>query len=154
MSKSRKTYIVNPQKKVVVTLMNANTEFGDVLGVADEVIRKCTCPTTYAVLDMMESAKNLKLPDLDIPIDAVFKGVSKCDDHDEFDKETGIMIADNKAEMKYHIAMAKKYKRLTKLFEKAFEEMYVLECEHANKALKLKERNDKFLKTPNEGFEF
>lgn len=140
-----KRYIINPEEKVVVAMMNANTiDPDDTAGVADEVVEKCTSLTMYAVIELINRAVDCNMPNLDIPCDELYKGIAKCDEYDDFDPVLGKQIAGNKAEMKYHIAMSKKYKRLVDILGKAYEELYILECEHANKALKISNNIKKY----------
>lgn len=129
-----KRFIVKPDEKVVVAVMNVPD-----CGVTDEVTMKCTKPTMYAVLNMIMDACDLDIPDLEIPFHASYKGVSKCDEHDTFDEIKGKKIAGEKADMKYHASMMKKYKRLSDLFKKASDEMQVLEFEHMRKHMHIKE---------------
>lgn len=121
-----KRFIVKPEEKVVVAIMDASEG-----GVTDEVVSKCTKPTMFAVLNLIMNAYDMKVPELEIPYNASYKGVSMCDQYDIFDEKKGRDIAGSKADMKYHTAMAKKYKRLADIFEKAQEEMYILETNHA-----------------------
>lgn len=140
-----KNYIVNPEKKIVVAILKANIDnVDDMKGIADEVIRECSRTTIYAILELIEKAGDFDMSNLDIPYEVLYKGIAKCDEHDEFNEEIGKKIAGNKAEMKYHIAMAKKYKVLVSLIEKAYEELYVLECKHANKAFKINNNIKKY----------
>lgn len=134
-----KTYIVKPEEKVVVATMCVTQD-----RIEDEVTTKCTKSTMYAVLDMLTNTYDLKIPDLEISYKTIYKGVSKCDSYDEFDERKGKDIARNKADMKYHIAMMKKYKRLKDIFAKAFDEMYRLEMEHLNKVDNIKESLQKY----------
>lgn len=141
-----KEFIINTDKELVVSLLKTNTEKDHYkYGIVDEVITKCSDNTCYSVISLIENYYyNGSI--LDIPTDAVYKGVAKCDKHDKFDEEIGKKIAGDKAEMKYHFAMAKKYKKLVEIIGKAYEELYTLECKHVNKALKLNDRIEQYTK--------
>ncbi len=135
-----KRFIVKPDKKVVVTILDASES-----GVTDEVVSRCTKPTMYAVLNLIMNAYDMNIPDLEIPYNASYKGVSICDEHDTFDEKKGKDISGSKADMKYHIAMAKKYKRLSEIFDRAQKEMRVLELEHQLKSVHIEEKLYKYL---------
>lgn len=135
-----KRFIVKPDKKVVVTILDASES-----GVTDEVVSRCTKPTMYAVLNLIMNAYDMNIPDLEIPYNASYKGVSICNEHDTFDEKKGKDISGSKADMKYHIAMAKKYKRLSEIFDRAQKEMRVLELEHQLKSVHIEEKLYKYL---------
>lgn len=141
-----KKYIVKAEKELVVSLLKVNDKENDYkYSVVDEVYSKCSSDTYYSIIGLIENYYyNGNV--LDIPTEAVYKGVAKCDNFDEFNEKTGKRIAGNKAEMKYHLAMAKKYKKLVEIIGKAYEELYVLECEHANRALNLNHRIEEYTK--------
>ena len=130
-----KRFIIKPEEKVVVAIMDASEG-----GVTDEVVSRCTKPTMYAALSMIMNAYDMNVPDLEIPYNASYKGVSMCDQYDIFDEQKGRDIAGSKADMKYHTAMAKKYKRLSDIFDKAKKEMRVLELEHQLKSARIEEK--------------
>ena len=135
----KKEFMISQKDKLVETTIDASR-----YGVTDEVAKKCTKTTMHIVLDMILNAYKLKVPDLDIPYKASYKGIAKCDKNDVFSERKGKEIAGSKADMKYHIAMMKKYKRLAGVFEKAQEEMYILEMNHALKAQNIKNNLNKF----------
>lgn len=131
-------FIINTDNNTVVAIL-PNME-----DVTDEVARKCTKSTTYAVLELIENAYRFKQPELDIPYEAKFKGVAYCDRHDMFCKNIGKDISENKALKKYHSSMAKKYARLSELLKKASEEMCSLEASHIVKALNAEKSINKY----------
>ncbi len=137
-----KNFIIKPEEKVVVAIMDASEN-----GVTDEVVSKCAKPTMYAVLSLIMNAYDMNISELDIPYNASYKGVSICDEHDIFDEKKGKDIAESKANLKYHTAMAKKYKRIANIFEKAQKEMHILETDHALVAKNIKDSLNKFYVT-------
>lgn len=137
-----KRFIIKPEEKVVVAIMDASNR-----GVTDEIVSKCTKSTMYAALNLIMNAYDMNVPDLEIPYNASYKGVSTCDEHDIFDEKKGRDIAESKADMKYHTAMAKKYKRLVDILAKAQKEIHVLELEHQLKSLRIEERLCKYLES-------
>lgn len=139
-----KRFIVKPDEKVIVAIMDASER-----GVTDEIVSKCTKPTMFAVLSLIMNAYDMNIPDLEIPYNASYKGVSTCDKNDTFDEKKGRDIAGSKADMKYHTVMAKKYKRLVDIFDKAQKEMHVLELEHRLKGLRIEEKLCKYLEPGN-----
>lgn len=135
-----KRFIVKPDEKIVVAIKDASEN-----GVTDEVVSRCAKPTMYAVLSLIMNAFDMDIPDLEIPYNASYKGVSICDEYDDFDEKKGKDISGSKADMKYHMAMAKKYKRLSDIFDKAQKEMRVLELEHQVKSAHIEEKLCKYL---------
>lgn len=136
-----KRFIVKPEEKVVVAIMDAYCD-----GIQEEVEKKSTRLTANLVQHIITNdyRKGLNYPNYEIHYNVPYKGVSKCDKDDEFDEKKGKNIAGNKADMKYHIAMMKKYKRLKDIFAKASDEMYELEMEHLNKVDNIKESLQKY----------
>lgn len=70
--------------------------------------------------------------------------VARCDDRDAFDEKTGIIVADSKAEIKYHTYMIKQYARMMKRLEKIYSAMAIGINDHENQISILKEKLEKF----------
>jgi hypothetical protein len=81
----------------------------------------------------------MELYDKDFP--ESFKGIAICDDEDNYDSNKGRMIAENKASMKYHKAMIRRY---TKYINALYKIISILEkrseC-HTNKLISLGKKN-------------
>ena len=93
----------------------------------------------YLALKIIEEL-DMELYDEDFP--ESFKGVAICDDEDKYDSNKGRMIAENKASMKYHKAIIRRY---DKYINTLYKIIHILEkrlmC-HTNKFISLNEKNN------------
>ncbi len=70
-----------------------------------------------------------------------FKGVAICNDEDKYDSDTGRMIAENKASMKYHDAMARRYIKYIDALHKIIPILEKRSAYHAAKRASLNFKN-------------
>lgn len=70
-----------------------------------------------------------------------FKGVAICDDEDKYDSIKGRMIAENKASMKYHKAMIKRYDKYISALREIIPILRNRLTYHANKLASLDCKN-------------
>lgn len=129
-----KRFIVQEDKGVVVAIKD---EFDSLL---DE-LKKCSSKTTCELLSDFILWNDEK-PYLSLE-NKTFKGVAKCDEYDSFDVEKGLDIAGLKADMKYHGAMAKKYKLIGDMLDHALDEVSALYLKHLTKEYNIAENIDR-----------
>lgn len=70
-----------------------------------------------------------------------FKGVAICDDEDKYDSTKGRMIAENKASMKYHKAMIRRYDKYISALRKIIPILRKRLTHHATKLASLDCKN-------------
>lgn len=126
----RKRFITNEENGTVIAILD------DYEDVCKEVLRRCTNNTAITVLGAIFNFEECDLKELNT--NSVFKGVAKCDGSDKYDERIGKDIAGNKADMKYHNAMAKKYKMIFNVLKEAAEEIDRLYARHTVKAYNIK----------------
>lgn len=125
-------FIVKPEEKIVVAIMSGMED------VTNEVLRKCTKSTQHVVDELISSGRHFNCPKLDLPYKTEFRSVARCDDRDIFDEKIGKNISENKALLKYHTTMQRKYGRLSELLKKASKEIEELRINHILKAINIR----------------
>ena len=129
-----KRFIVQEDKGIVIAIKD---EFDSLL----HELKKCSSKKTYELLNDFilwygdEPSLNLE--------NKSFKGVAKCDGIDSFDVEKGLDIAGLKADLKYHRAMAKKYKLISNMLDHALDEISALYLKHLTKECNIAESIDR-----------
>lgn len=131
-------YIVKPEQGVVVGTLYRNG--------CDGIYLETNYDAKHKLLNMfiellirrglIEDIKDVPHP---------FKGVAKCQAPDEFSEKTGKQIVDIKTTYKYHVAMARKYRQLIRIFRKMVREAELLEQKHWKAAIKLDEKLESFM---------
>lgn len=124
---------IQPKHKVVVGKGLRDTY----INAFEEVEAKCSKTTIDILTPMFMS--NDKCFNIDIVCGKDFIGVARCDDEDEFNEQIGKIIAANKADMKYHNAMSRKYELIIKLLDRVYEEINRLRLFHLQKVENIKE---------------
>lgn len=132
-----KKFIVQEDKGIVIAIKD---EFDSVF---DELIDCCSKETALILNPaVFNSCSWNKVKTLEIE-NSCFKGVAKCDEYDSFDVEKGVDIAGLKVDMKYHRAMAKKYKLIGDILNHAIEEVNSLYKKHLTKECNIAESIDR-----------
>lgn len=115
-------YIIKPDEKVVVGIVNNRKK---IPGVIDELIE--SFPKKYSDMIWFGFQKLIT----DVPHEkAPLKAIAMCMDEDEFSKETGIDIVDEKLNYKYHSSMVKKYEQLEKYLKLVLDKVEELKILH------------------------
>lgn len=132
-----KRFIVQEDKGIVIAIKD---EFDSIV---EELIDCCSKETAFilntAVFNSC-SCNNVNTLELE---NTFFKGVAKCDEYDSFDIEKGKDIAGLKVDMKYHRAMAKKYKLIGDMLDHALDEVSALYLKHLTKEYNIAESIDR-----------
>lgn len=132
-----KKFIVQEDKGIVIAIKD---EFDSVF---DELIDCCSKETALILNPaVFNSCSWNKVKTLEVE-NSNFKGVAKCDDIDSFDVEKGLDIAGLKADLKYHRAMAKKYKLISNMLDHALDEINALYLKHLTKECNIAESIDR-----------
>ena len=132
-----KKFIVQEDRGIVIAIKD---EFDSVF---DELIDCCSKETALILNPaVFNSCSWNKVKTLEVE-NSNFKGVAKCDDIDSFDVEKGLDIAGLKADLKYHRAMAKKYKLISNMLDHALDEINALYLKHLTKECNIAESIDR-----------
>ena len=132
-----KRFIVQEDKGIVIAIKD---EFDSVF---DELIDCCSKETALILNQaVFNSCLWNKVKTLEVE-NSNFKGVAKCDEIDSFNIEKGLDIAGLKADMKYHRAMAKKYKLISNMLDHALDEISALYLKHLTKERNIAESIDR-----------
>lgn len=109
---------------------------GSIKSLHGEIWTKCSKPT-WSVLNHICNMNDLE-------VSSTFKGVANCANDDEYDEEYGKGLAEQKAMLKYHKSMSKKYKKMIDILRKALDEATELEVRHYRKARNIEEDYRKY----------
>lgn len=115
-------YIIKPDEKIVVGIVDDRKK---VPGVIDELVDRF--PQKYS--DMIWFGFQKLITDVPHEKDPL-KAIAVCQDEDEFSKETGINIVDDKLNYKYHSSMVKKYEQLEKYLKPVLDKVNELKLLH------------------------
>lgn len=132
-----KKYIVKPEDKIVIAM----AEDDSYEGTFEEVIKYCGDETYCMLLELITNSDNL-----DIAYGNLFKSVARCDNYDEFNEKVGKEIAGSKTDIKYHRAMAKKYKMILDILQNAMGEISWLYNMHEAKRINIERSIKKYVK--------
>ena len=119
--KIKSTFYVNNMERIIAIFRP-----GFLKSLHGEIRRKCS-KSTWSVLNHITNVNDLE-------VSSSFKGVANCSDGDEFNEEFGKSLAEQKAVLKYHKAMKKKYRKMIEILRKAEAEAEALEAHHYVKA--------------------
>lgn len=100
------------------------TVFGELLG-------KCRKTTALLIAPYVRS--------FGLDIRGSFTGQADCSENDKFDPKYGKGLATQKAVLKYHKSMAKKYEKIYCMLKDALDDISGLEVEHKIKARNIEE---------------
>ena len=118
----KKKFIINSEKNIVIAEMIDIPK-----SIVKETEEKTSKMTSFLVNEIFQKLTMSKSSN------PLYKAVAKCDNRDDFDEKIGIEIAATKSDLKYHIAMRKKYMRVLKVLRKACDEIESLAVYHQKK---------------------
>ena len=101
-----------------------------------EIFTRCTNPT-WSILNYIINI-------CDLEINSTFTGVANCNNEEVYDEKYGKGLAEQKAMLKYHKSMSKKYKKMIDVLRKALEEAAELEVRHYRKVRNIEEDYKKY----------
>ena len=101
-----------------------------------EVFTKCS-KSVWSILNHI-----INLHDLDT--NSSFTGVAYCLNEDQYDEKYGKGLAEQKAMLKYHTSMMKKYRKIIDLLRDALDKASELELKHYIKVRNIEEDYKKY----------
>lgn len=101
-----------------------------------EILTRCTDPTWNILNHIIDT--------YDLEINSTFTGVANCDNEEVYDEKYGKGLAEQKAMLKYHKSMSKKYKKIIDILRKALDEATELEVRHYRKVRNIEEDYKKY----------